>query len=375
MQGTHQDARLVPGTVLDSYRVVHYLASGKTGDIYEVAHTKLSRSFALKLLHPALAQSPEAVQRFLREGKVAGRLEHPNIVTMHDLGVFEGRPYLIMELLAGETLATRLGRGAMPLHDALGVALPLVAGLATAHAAGVVHRDLKPDNVMLVPDPEGTRPVIMDFGVSKLFDGIDLTNSSAMLGTPVYMAPEQLDSAKRVDARAAQFALSALLYEMLCGRRRHPVDTFFELLELQVAGQYTPLGALVSVPEELSDAVERALDREPANRFASISAFGSALLPFAELRARKTWEGVLDPTSAYKDTMPAINAEDIPGPPPGYVPPSAAPVPLVSPSSKRARTPALDEEAVDLPTSRAGLWILLVLVLVAAAALIVFLLR
>lgn len=366
---------LAPGTELGSYRIVRYLASGKTGDIYEAQHTALRRSFALKLLHPELANNPESVQRFLREGKVAARLDHPNIVRMHDLGVHEARPYLVMELLAGETLADRLRRGPMALHEAVGVAVPLAASLATAHQAGVVHRDLKPDNVMLVPEGHTSRPVVMDFGVSKLFDGIDLTNSAALLGTPVYMAPEQFDSAKHVDGRADQYALGALVYEMLAGRRLHDVDSFFELLEMQMSGTAPPLAHVApGVPQEMSDIVERATDNDPMKRYPSIAAFGAALLSFAELRVRKQWEEVLDPSAAYGDTVMSIDASQVPGPPPGYSGPVPAALAARAPDTTAAAgaqlppsgaPPAMHRSEAPTPP-RTGLWIGIGAILVAA---------
>jgi eukaryotic-like serine/threonine-protein kinase len=231
---------LVSGTRVGRYEVRTLLGAGGMGEVYRAFDPTLHRDVALKVLPQHLALDPERVQRFTFEATAAGRLNHPHILTVYDAGVRDGVPFIVSELLIGETLRTRLERGPMPPHEASEVTVAIAQALAAAHASGIVHRDLKPENVFLTTD-RGVK--VLDFGLAKLLDaaadvqGTDtrslLTKAGVALGTVGYMAPEQVRG-ESVDHRVDVFALGALIYEMLSGRRAFAgpssVDTLHAIL-------------------------------------------------------------------------------------------------------------------------------------------------
>ncbi|MFO0625529.1 MAG: serine/threonine-protein kinase [Polyangiales bacterium] len=215
------DSALRDGAQLGRYRVLRRIGSGGMATVYEAEHGDLEKRVALKTLHPALTLDPEARARFLREGRAAARIRHPNVVEVFDVGQEGDTLYLVMEHLAGEDLGTLLGReGSLGVERLVDLLLPVIAAVMTAHEAGVVHRDLKPENIFLARARNGTTvPKVLDFGISKLSGvgaGPRLTGSAAMLGTPVYMSPEQARSG-HVDARSDQYALGVILYECATG--------------------------------------------------------------------------------------------------------------------------------------------------------------
>lgn len=221
---------LAAGDLVDRYRLDDRLGEGGVGVVWAATHVELGRRVAVKLLK---SPSPELSQRFLREARISASLRHPAVVEVYDLRELPGAGdgmVMVMELLEGHSLRAHLDRSPI-LADAEipAVFQPLCAGLAVAHAEGVVHRDLKPDNVFLTRDPRapgGFSPKILDFGLAKLTwvqasleAGVDLTKSGALLGTPHYMAPEQITGARDVDARADVWSLGVMLYECLVGAR------------------------------------------------------------------------------------------------------------------------------------------------------------
>src|SRR5450631_2614196 len=201
-------------------------------EVYRAKDTRLGRDVALKVMSDALGGDASLLERFEREAKLAGSLNHPNVVALYDVGFQDGKPYFVTELLEGETLRERLAKGPVPLSKALDWAAQMAQGLAAAHARGIVHRDLKPENVFLTRDGYVK---LIDFGIAKLVEEareaaphalLDETLSPSgahtgtgmVLGTPGYMSPEQVRG-DPVDARTDFFSLGAVLYEMLCGRR------------------------------------------------------------------------------------------------------------------------------------------------------------
>ncbi len=257
------------------------------GTIYEATHEGLGTRVALKLLHPQLRERPGFVARFLQEARVAAQLKSPHIVPVLDVDA-DGA-YLVMELLTGETVAQVLARERrMPKDRALDVAIQVLAGLDVAHRAGVVHRDLKPDNVMLVPTRDGPRATILDFGIAKLKSSSEylhgLTRPGATMGTPEYMAPEQAYSADTVDVRADLYAVGVLLYEMLSGKRPATGDDAREIATIVETRRITSLGAHEpSLPEALVAAVHRAMEPRADGRFGSASELAHALVPSASV--------------------------------------------------------------------------------------------
>jgi serine/threonine protein kinase len=211
------------GARLGPYEIVGPLGAGGMGEVYRAKDTRLGRDVAVKILPAHLSEKPEVRERFEREARAISSLNHPHICTLFDIGREGEADYFVMELLDGETLATRLERGPLKLNEALKIGAQIADALAAAHKQGIVHRDLKPGNVALTKS--GAK--VLDFGVAKLRDEaiVDnvtrttpLTSQGTMLGTVQYMAPEQLEG-KPVDHRADLFAFGALLYEMLTGNR------------------------------------------------------------------------------------------------------------------------------------------------------------
>lgn len=219
---------LTEGYRLGPYRIVRLLGEGGMGSVYEARQEPLERRVALKTLHPEYARNNDAVARFFNEAKVLSRLEHPSIVQVSDFGnAADGTAYLVMEYLRGQSLGQRLADrdGRLPVITALQLAWQVADVLAVAHAQGIIHRDLKPENLMLVADPiapGGERVKILDFGIAKLTKSSDRgsvkTDTQAVMGTPMYMSPEQCAGAGNVDTKSDVYSLGCVLYKMLSGR-------------------------------------------------------------------------------------------------------------------------------------------------------------
>jgi eukaryotic-like serine/threonine-protein kinase len=276
---------LPPGAMVDHYRVVRLLGRGGMGEVYLALDTLLERKVALKMVKPELRGREEAIDRFLAEARATARLNHTNIVTLHAVGTHEGRPYLALELLTGETLRARLERGALDWETAARVALAVARALAAAHAAGVCHRDLKPSNVMLCLDG---RICVLDFGLAKVLDALEVTwidgdepsggggdglerTSTRTGGTPPYMAPEQWRGEPTTGA-ADVWALGVLLFEACAGRRPFEANReaaraarLAELAALIGAREAAPALA-TAVPDALSALVGRCLEKDPERR-------------------------------------------------------------------------------------------------------------
>ncbi len=277
-----------PGEVIaDRYEIVRALDSGAMGEIYEAIHRTLQRRVALKVLRPELGISDETMERFSREAQAAAAVGHPNIVDVIDLGVHDDRPYLVMELLEGESLLHRM-RGPYPLsvEAAVRITGQVLSALASAHAMGVIHRDVKPENVFVLAGSE-LRVKLLDFGVSK-FAPVHharraYTREGVVLGTPRYIAPEQWLDARRVDHRADLFSVGVLLYELLTGAFPYPGDNesdIFRSLVEQTLEPVAPSALRPEVPPGLDAVVLRALEGMPAMRFPTAQDFLDALQPF-----------------------------------------------------------------------------------------------
>ena len=265
-----QDALLGADRLVGPYRIVELLARGGMGDVYRATDVRLRRDVALKLLAHSAQDHPQRVERFLQESRLTAALDHVNIVKVFDVGVVDGRPYLVAELLDGETLGARLQRGALGAAEARRIARDVSAGLVAAHAAGLVHRDLKPDNVFLT---HSGVTKILDFGIAKPTAEADAedrvaTLAGVMFGTPGYLAPEQIRGGA-VDGRTDLFALGAMLYEMLTGRppfaRELTIDTLHAVLHTAALD----LPALPDSASDLAPVVMRLLEKAPDRRFQS----------------------------------------------------------------------------------------------------------
>jgi serine/threonine-protein kinase len=273
------------------YRIERLIGVGGMGAVFEAHHMHLDQRVAIKLLLPQCANDGALVQRFVREGRAAVKIPSDHVARVHDVGTLpDGTPFMVMELLHGADLQGVLDeRGPLPIPLAVDFMLQTCEALAHAHAMGIVHRDLKPPNLFVSGTRTSPTIKLLDFGISKLPTGDDLsmTKTSAVMGSPMYMAPEQMRSARRVDARADIWGLGILLYTMLTGRPPFESDSMPELCAMIVQDETPSLvQRRAGVPPELARAVERCLEKEPANRFGSVVELARAIAPFGSEHGR-----------------------------------------------------------------------------------------
>ncbi len=279
-----------PGSRFGPYTVVGFLGSGGMATIFEGTHHLLGRRVAIKWMHETTSAAPEAAARFLREARVLARVRHPNVVELLDLGTYEDRHYLVMEHLEGESLESVLQRGTrMDADQATSVLLPIAAALSTLHSGGLLHRDVKPDNVLLALDEEGrVVPKLVDFGLAKELAELPTGSHHTIAGTPHYMSPEQARGSLDLDARVDQYAFGVMLYRVLTGAMPYDGPSLLELMRAIDAGVAVAPRVLVpSLAPGLEALVLRAMHRDPRARFGSMRELGRALLPYANARVRR----------------------------------------------------------------------------------------
>jgi len=259
-------------TIADGrYRVERVLGEGAMAKVLLAHDAELGREVAVKLLDEGLAADPSFRARFAREARIAAGLSHPNIVTVFDVGEVDGRPFIVMELVPGRTLEERLRRdGAVPANDVVAIARQVCAGLEHAHANGLVHRDLKPGN--LIERDDGTVK-IADFGIARAVEGTELTEAGTVVGTAAYLAPEQAE-AGTVTPATDLFALGAVLYELLTGRQPWKVES---LAQLAGRREVTPPELPADTPPGLRAAIERSLRPDAEDRPSSAAEFARLL--------------------------------------------------------------------------------------------------
>ncbi|WP_437728735.1 serine/threonine-protein kinase [Sorangium sp. So ce861] len=277
---------LVGTTVAGAYRIVRLLGEGGMGRVYETHHTRIpGKRFALKTLHPELAQQPTILARFQREAEAAASVRNPHIVEIFDVNrLSDGRPCIIAEYLDGQGLGELLAAsgGRLPVGTAVRIAREVCDGIAAAHAAGVVHRDIKPENIFLTGDPASPTVKVLDFGISKTSAPSGLTRTGMVLGTPAYMAPEQAKG-DEIDARADIYAVGAVLYHALTGQRPFErSDPTAMLLAVMTEEPPAPRTVNPEIPPDLELIVQRAMAKEREGRYASMGELTSALAPFEE---------------------------------------------------------------------------------------------
>ena len=263
--------RLAPGTRIGQYTIMELIGAGGMGEVYRARDPRLGRDIAIKVLPREFASDGDRLSRLQQEARAAGILNHPNLLTVHELGVHEGLPFIATELLEGKSLRELLDSGPLPQRRAIDYGVGIANGLSAAHEKGIVHRDLKPENIFVMNDG---RVKILDFGLAKIIarqataqtDAATLqhaTDSGAILGTIGYMSPEQVRG-EPVDARSDIFALGAILYEMLTGRQAFHGPSRVETLHSILKEEPPPL---TSVRQALLRVVRHCLEKHPAERF------------------------------------------------------------------------------------------------------------
>jgi WD40 repeat protein len=367
-------ALLAAGARLGPYLIVAPLGSGGMGEVYKATDTRLDRTVAIKVVSDQLASDPVSRERFEREARVVSRLDHPNICALFDVGHDGGVDYLVMPYLDGVSLAQRLKHGAIPPREAMQYAIEIAAALTRAHREGVVHRDLKPGNVMLTK----TGAKLLDFGLAKAVvplgvDPGDITNDpttsvkGAMVGTAAYMAPEQIDG-RRVDERTDVFAFGVVMYEMIAGTRAFPGDKRTGLLVTILARDPVPITDFVpSIPRALARAISKCLAKDPDERWQTaqdlvdelrwIDRSWEELLPAQERRRRQSRRRAIAVAAAAAMFLAGValgwlrgrRVEEHPVVRFAMVPPNGGQVTdiAVSPDSRRIVTAVSDEHGVQ----------------------------
>ena len=329
------------GETLGSYRVTRAIGEGGMGTVYLAEHTLIGRQAAIKVLRPELCHRAELVNRFFNEARAAGAVQHPCIVEVYDFGRRpDGSAFIVMEMLHGEPLGIRLRRvHSLPEAQTASLVRQMCGGLAAAHAKGIIHRDVKPDNVFLLPDSfavSGERVKILDFGIAKLaveqIDSSMRTRTGTVMGTPAYMAPEQCKGTGEVDHRADLYSLGCILYAMVCGRPPFVSDGMGELMAKHIYEPVPPPSTLAPVSPALEHVILRALAKDPDARFGSADELAAALEvaspsgahPAAVSVAMSALPGRAMPTPA-SPAMTTISATPAVMTPPSVIPAPASP--------------------------------------------------
>src|SRR5262245_18142452 len=332
---------LAAGTRLGPYQIIGAIGAGGMGEVYRERDPPLGRDVAVKALPAGVSLSPQRLRRFEQEARAAAALNHPNILAVHDIGQHEGAPYIVSELLDGETLRTRLMATVLPVRKAVEHAIQIARGLAAAHEKGIVHRDLKPENIFVTSDDHVK---ILDFGLAKLTQPEPaLASVSALpttppptlpglvLGTIGYMAPEQVRGVA-ADHRSDIFAFGAILYEMLSGHRAFPGDTAMDAMIAILKEDPPDLPASERrIPQALEPIVDRCLEKNPGARFKSADDLAFALealsthsgslpvpavLPPPRRRVRVAWAAASLLLLALVSTLPFVieHVREVPAP-------------------------------------------------------------
>lgn len=281
--------QLEPGDVIDGkYRILRLLGEGGMGSVYEGENVKIHRKVAIKTLLAAVAGNADVIGRFEREATAAGRIGNPHILEVLDLGEMkDGDRYLVMELLDGEPLSNRIERqGRLSPAELAPLAVQVLEGLGAAHAAGIIHRDLKPDNIFLLKNHVGIKDYvkIIDFGISKFqplsgdSEGMSMTRTGAVMGTPYYMSPEQASGSRDADLRTDLYALGVILYQAVTGQVPFDAPTFNQLLFKIVLSEPPPVQSVVpEIDEAFASIIARSMARDINARFQTSKEFADAL--------------------------------------------------------------------------------------------------
>jgi serine/threonine protein kinase len=359
------------GTVIGSYRITKKLGEGGMGAVYLAEHSLIGRQAAIKVLLPQLSARQDIVNRFFNEARAATAISDGGIVQIFDFGYHtDGSAYIVMEFLDGEALDVRLTRlGRLHPVDALRIARQIASSLAAAHGKGIVHRDLKPENVFLVRDHEvagGERVKILDFGIAKLTDdqpGKIKTHTGALMGTPVYMSPEQCRGAGDLDHRSDIYALGCVLYHLLVGRPPFDGEGIGEIIAMHLRETAVPASTKVpGIPTEVDGILAHCLAKSPDERFQNMTDVANAIGHLLQYIAPGSVSAQhVVPYTAGSTPLPSYGTQ-----PPGSRP-GTAPPPTVTPTTLGASAGAVTG-AVPPPKSSRGPLIAVVGLLFAAGA-------
>jgi eukaryotic-like serine/threonine-protein kinase len=359
------------GTQLGGYRVLSKLGEGGMGSVYVAEHLLLKRKVAVKVLLKELTNDASITRRFMNEARATSQIVHPGIVRIWDFGTHtDGTAYILMELLEGETLRERIvKRGRLPLDQALAMVRQIAEALGAAHAQRVVHRDLKPENIFLVADPAapfGLQPKILDFGIAKILDpSVDApqTRAGSIIGTPLYMSPEQCLATPGIDHRADLYALGGIFYLLLCGRPPFDKSNFGDLLAAHLHEPPPRPSAKVStLPPWIDEVVLRLLAKVREERFQSTEEFLDALVAGRESRRlapeAPTVIGSAAATAAQLAALAPPGAASTPTPRGGGLtptpPPLTTPAPGAAATTVDPATPPPSSGATPRPASDGG---------------------
>src|SRR5215475_14281983 len=291
---------LQPGSRLGPYEIVAPIGAGGMGEVYRAKDPRLSRDVAIKVLPASFSQDADRLRRFEQEARAAGVLNHPNITAVHDIGSHDGSPYIVTELLEGETLRSRLSAGAISVRKSIDYAVQIAKGLSAAHEKGIVHRDLKPENVFLTKDG---RVKILDFGLAKLkseqegesrtdLRTVSGTEPGVVMGTMGYMSPEQVRG-RVADRRSDLFAFGTILYEMLSGQRAFRGDTAADTITAILTKEPPDLTQTnQEIHPGLDRIVRHCLEKNPEERFESARDVAFDLEALSTISAPSTATGV-----------------------------------------------------------------------------------
>jgi serine/threonine-protein kinase len=301
-----------PGEVLaGKFKVERILGAGGMGVVVSAMHLELDERVAVKFLLPQSIQGPEAAARFVREARNAVKIKGEHVARIIDVGRLEnGAPYMVMEYLEGNDLSVQLAKGPLSIEDAVDYVVQACDAMAEAHALNIVHRDLKPANLFLTKRSDGSAVIkVLDFGISKaqVPDTKDagLTKTSAVMGSPYYMSPEQMKSSRDVDSRTDVWSLGVILFELLAGRPPFQGETLPELLSAIMLDTPPLLNTLrLDAPPELAAVLTRALQKDRTQRYRSVGELAAALAPFAPARSRYTLDRVIKISAAH-NVMPS----------------------------------------------------------------------
>ena len=325
---------MVTGQILGSYKLLDRLGAGGMGEVWRAEDTRLLREVAIKILPAQLASDPEWKSRFLREARTIAQLNHPNIATIYNIEEIKGALFIAMELVRGESVTTMIARGPLNPQDAVRVAVHVADGLAEAHSKGIIHRDIKPDNIIVSP----RHVKVLDFGIAKQIGGTadpSLTQGGMVMGTPHYMSPEQA-LGRQVDARTDIFSVGVVLYEMLSGTKPFIGEAITEVMLKIVMSEAKDIAITATgISTKLADIVRRCMAKEPDKRFASCDELRDELAASLRDSRDRLRQSSVPTISMRKTPRPAEAPPAAPAPQPTPATPTPAPAPRPS-GEKRA---------------------------------------